>query len=375
MVRLRNLEGFTWNMGTEPVLNPPLLTADLPGLGGRLKTVPEDFEVEEIPAYQPGGSGPFLYLWVEKRDLGAEYFLRQVARRLDISPDEVGAAGLKDRRAVTRQMISVPESVEDRLPALEGEGIRVLQVSRHTNKLKTGHLHGNRFRILIRDIDPAIPAQQRLTPIVRQLSEQGLPNFYGAQRFGQGGFTAQVGLALLRGEPIPADPSGRRHNPHNRFVRKFALSAAQSVMFNRYLARRMEEGLFRRVLAGDVMSKWPMGGLFVAEDVAAEQQRFDARAIVTTGPIFGRKTFPAKGEAALRETAILDEMGMTLSTFNGFGKLLQGTRRHNLVYVNDLAAAIEPEGVRLSFTLPAGSYATMLLREVMKTDPGDVDDA
>src|SRR5262245_22710009 len=112
---------------------PPLLTGDLPGVGGRLKTVPEDFEVEEVPAYQPGGSGDFLYLWVEKRDMGAEYFTRQVAKRLGIAPGDVGTAGLKDRRAVTRQFVSVPVAIEPRLPQLEGDGIRVLNVSRHTN--------------------------------------------------------------------------------------------------------------------------------------------------------------------------------------------------------------------------------------------------
>src|SRR5262245_63181698 len=91
---------------------PPLATGDLPGVGGRLKTVPEDFEVEEVPAYLPSGQGEFLYLWVEKRDLGAEFFVRQVARRLDLGSDEVGTAGLKDRRAVTRQMVSVPVRAE-----------------------------------------------------------------------------------------------------------------------------------------------------------------------------------------------------------------------------------------------------------------------
>src|SRR4051812_9527981 len=114
----------------------PLLTADLPGIGGRLKTVPEDFDVEEVPAYQPSGSGDFLYLWLEKRDMGAEYFTRQIAKRLGIGPAEVGTAGLKDRRAVTRQFVSVPVAVEPRLPQLEGEGIRVLHVGRHNNKLK-----------------------------------------------------------------------------------------------------------------------------------------------------------------------------------------------------------------------------------------------
>src|SRR5438105_6705613 len=109
----------------DPLSPPPLLTADLPGIGGQIKQLPEDFEVEEIPAYEPSGEGEFLYLWIEKRGMGAEYFVRQIAKRLEISPELVGTAGLKDRHAVTRQMVSVPVSVEPKIANLESEDIRV----------------------------------------------------------------------------------------------------------------------------------------------------------------------------------------------------------------------------------------------------------
>ncbi|HLW65533.1 MAG TPA: tRNA pseudouridine(13) synthase TruD, partial [Gemmataceae bacterium] len=115
----------------------------------------------------------------------------------------------------------------------------------------------------------------------------------------------------------------------------------------------------------------PAGGLFVAEDVEREQARLDAREVVSAGPIFGRKTFAAAGLAAEREAAVLHDAELTTESFAGFGKLLQGTRRHNLIYIDDLSASSEPEGVRLVFTLPPGSYATVLLREVMKTDVKD----
>jgi tRNA pseudouridine13 synthase len=350
-------------MTFDPLQPPPLLTADLPGIGGRIKAVPEDFEVEEVPAYEPCGDGDFLYLWVEKRDMGAEYFARQVARRLGIPPGEVGTAGLKDRRAVTRQMVSVPASCADRLGALDGEGIRVLRVSRHGNKLKPGHLHGNRFRILVRDADPAAP--ECLGPILSRLRDEGLPNYYGPQRFGRDGETVRLGLAMLGGVSRP---------PRSPFLRKLALSAAQSALFNHCLARRLADGLMRRVLPGDVMAKWPFGGLFVAEDVAREQERFDRRETVHAGPMFGRKTFAAAQEAAGREEATLADAGLTRAAFLGFGKLLAGTRRHNLVYLDGLDATAEPEGVRLTFALPAGSYATVLLREVMKTEVADGDE-
>jgi tRNA pseudouridine13 synthase len=346
------------------LIQPPLLTSDLPGIGGKIKTIPEDFEVEEIPAYAPSGQGDFLYLWIEKRDMGAEFFTRHVARRLDIAVAEVGTAGLKDRRAVTRQMVSVPASAEARLPQLEGDGIKVLRVSRHTNKLRAGHLHGNRFRILIRDSsgpNPVPHATQLADPICDRLRQHGLPNYYGPQRFGHDGETLQMGLALLHGEKT-AKPI------RNPFLKKLALSAAQSALFNQSLAQRFQDGFLRRVLAGDVMCKIPFGGMFVAADLEAEQKRFDAREIVPAGPIFGRKTFAATDEAARREEATLRAFELTQSSFNGFGKLLQGTRRHNLAYIDDLAADGEADGLRLTFTLPAGSYATVLLREFVKTD-------
>lgn len=346
-------------MTLDPAGPTPFLNPDLPGVGGRIKVEPADFEVEEIPAYEPVGTGDHLFLWIEKTDLGAEFFLRQVARRLGIPNGEVGTAGLKDRRAVTRQWVSVPATAESALPRLEGDGIRVLNVSRHTNKLRPGHLRGNRFRILIRDAN-----EVDVEPILERIRTAGLPNFYGPQRFGRDGETAALGMALLRGE------STKVRNP---FLRKLALSAAQSLLFNDYLSRRMGDGLLRTVLAGDVMAKWPAGGMFTAEDVAAEQTRFDRREIVTAGPMFGKKTFPARGLAAEREAAMLEAAGLSKASFDGFGKLVMGTRRHNLVYVDDLSAIREPAGLRLAFTLPAGSYATVLLREVMKAEVREED--
>jgi tRNA pseudouridine13 synthase len=353
-------------MSFDPLAMPPLLTSDLLGIGGRIKATPEDFVVEEIPAYQPVGTGDFLFLWTEKRDLGAEYFQRQIAQRLQIPVAEVGTAGLKDRHAVTRQMVSVPARTESLLGQLEGDGIRVLEVSRHTNKLKPGHLHGNRFQVFVRN--PLPGAAEMLPPILNRLRESGMPNYYGLQRFGREGETVKQGFALLRGEPLPVSADGRRANLRSPFLRKLALSAAQSALFNHYLAKRITDGLLRIVLQGDVMAKWPFGGLFLATDLAREQERFDSRETVHAGPMFGKKTFASSGEAAAREASTLQEAGLTTGSFHGFGKLLQGTRRHNLIYIDDLGATVEPEGIRLTFTLPAGSYATVLLREICKSE-------
>ncbi len=336
-------------------MTPPLFTPELPGIGGRIRVRDEDFEVEEVPSYEPSGSGDHLYLWVEKRGIAPEFFARTIAQKFQISPGAVGTAGLKDRHAVTRQWVSVPKECAPNVARLDGDGIRVLKSGLHSNKLKPGHLKGNRFRILIRDADRSVNAE----PILERIRTQGMPNFYGPQRFGRDGSTVDLGMQCLAGK------APRRIRP---FLFRFALSAVQSLLFNDYLARRLRDGLFRTVIDGDVMTKWPAGGMFVTQDKAVEQVRFDAREIVTAGPMFGKKTFRAEGQAAEREAAVLHDNQLSPASFGGFGKLVLGTRRHNLVYLDDLAAAWEPEGFRLSFTLPAGCYATVLLREVMKTD-------
>jgi tRNA pseudouridine13 synthase len=339
-------------------MTPPLFTPELPGTGGKIRAQNEDFEVEEVPSYEPSGGGDHLFLWVEKRGIGSEFFARTIAQRLGISPGAVGTAGLKDRYAVTRQWVSVPKECEARVKNIDGDGIRVLKTGFHTNKLKPGHLRGNRFRILIRDADRGV----NVDAVLERIRTQGMPNYYGPQRFGRDGSTAELGWQCLTGK------APKRIRP---FLFRFALSAAQSLLFNDYLARRVRDGLFRTVIPGDVMAKWPAGGMFVAKDPAAEQPRFDSREIVHAGPMFGKKTFPAEGLAAEREAAVLRDNGLSPASFGGFGKLVLGTRRHNLVYLDDLTAAWEADGLRLSFTLPAGSYATVLLREVMKTDVED----
>ena len=291
----------------------------------------------------------------------ARIFLKMLARKLGVSERDIGIAGLKDRHAVTRQWVSVPKLAESRLNQIDGDGVKVLKVSRHNNKLRSGHLHGNRFRILIRDADTTVNVEA----ILNRIRGEGLPNYYGPQRFGRDGETATLGLRLLAGEHVGRLPP---------FKLKLALSAAQSLLFNEVLSRRFNDGFFRTVLDGDVMMKWPAGGLFVTEDVVAEQARFEGREIVSGGPMFGTKTFATKAIAAAREAQVLADHQLTAKSFEGFGQLLSGTRRHNLIYIDDLAAAWEPIGLRLTFTLPSGSYATVLLREVMKAELHEPED-
>jgi tRNA pseudouridine13 synthase len=339
----------------------PCLTADLPGIGGVLKQRVEDFEVEEIPAYLPEGQGEFLYLWVEKRGLSAEQMTSHLARALGIAHQDVGTAGLKDRQAVTRQQVSVPIRCAPLVASLNQPGLTVLKTAPHGNKLRSGHLKGNRFAVLLRDVQP--DAAGGAEPIRERITRLGFPNYYGEQRFGRENETLRLGFDLLAGRTHP----GRIPRARRKFLLRLALSAAQSELFNQALVRRLQDGLLHRVLPGDVMQVVASGGKFVVEDAGREQARFDAHEIVTTGPMFGPKMTQPQGEVAEREASLLREANVEPSAFREFGKLTSGTRRPYLVWPDDLTVAAESDGLRFRFTLPSGTYATVLLREFMKS--------
>ena len=345
----------------------PRWHADLPLLSGTLKSAPEDFVVEEIPAYDPSGAGEHLFLWVEKRDLPGEQMLRQLSRALEIRPGDIGSAGVKDRLAVTRQWLSAPSRCEPLLENAAFERFRILKTARHGNKLRTGHLRGNRFSILVRDVGPTDPAPLNIAErFVERIRQRGFPNYYGDQRFGRDGETAALGFDLLAGRKTPRDiPYSRR-----KFLLRMSLSAAQSTLFNRVLAERLNDRLLDTVLAGDVMEVTASGGKFVAEDPDAEQPRCDARETVVTGPMFGPKMKQSTGVPAQREARVLADAGLTLDRFREFGDLTLGTRRPLVVRPSELTVRSELEGLRFDFTLPAGVYATTLLREMLLPERG-----
>ena len=342
----------------------PYLTCDLPGIGGVLKHAPEDFEVEEIPAYEPCGEGEHLFLWVEKRDLSAEDLTRHVARALELPVREIGVAGLKDRRAVTRQYVSVPAAMEPRLGRLETDSVHVHRTARHRNKLRTGHLRGNRFSLLIRGAAPG--AVSLAATIAERIRQWGFPNYFGEQRFGRDDETLRLGMDLLRGNRSPRalQPSRRQ------FLLRLSLSAAQSFLFNEALAERLRDDLHRTVLPGDVMQVTASGGLFVAEDIGVEQQRLEAGETAITGPIFGPKMCQPAGQPAEREARLLIHHGLEPKVFQRYQRLTSGTRRPYLQHVQDLEITAEPDGLRFRFSLPSGTYATSLLREFRK-ESGD----
>jgi tRNA pseudouridine13 synthase len=338
------------------------VTSDLPGIGGTIKRFPKDFEVEEIPAYEPSGAGEHLFLWVEKCGLSAEQLVTHVAQRLDCPSRDIGTAGMKDRQAVTRQFVSVPLKYEARVERLDGDGVRVLDAKPNQNKLRTGHTRGNRFSILIRDVDAG--ALEPARSIGMRIEASGFPNSYGLQRFGSDGGTLRMGCDLLAGRVKKQSiPYARR-----RFLLRLALSAAQSELFNRALNSRLHDGLLWTVMEGDVMQRLPSGGPFVARDVPREQERFDAGETVITGPMFGPKMTHPEAEPALREQRVLEASGLSPDQFTKFPKLTAGTRRGYLVRLQSLTVEPETDGIRLAFALPSGSYATSLVREFQKND-------
>lgn len=341
----------------------PFLTGDLPGVGGELKQEPGDFEVEEIPAYAPSGSGEHLFLWIEKTGITTEQLTRQIVQTLRVANRDIGVAALKDRHAVTRQFVSIPAKFADRVPLLDSPQVRVLSAVQHGNKLRTGHLRGNRFSILLRNVVPH--ALEMALPIASRLQQLGVPNYFGDQRFGSDGETAQLGFDLLKGEKVPDDI----HPARRRFLLKLALSAAQSVLFNQALAARLLGGSLHQVLLGDVLQVAASGGVFVSEDVTVDQPRFDAREVLPTGPMFGPKMKLAAGAVAEQEAQILQNAGLTMEHFNLYKELTSGTRRPYLILAGDLEVSQESEGLRFRFTLPSGSYATILLREFQKGLP------
>lgn len=344
--------------------NLPYATPSCPRMSGRMKAEPEDFVVEEVPAYEFSGEGDHLMLYVEKRDVGGGDMLRLVASVLGIRESDIGTAGTKDRRAVTRQWISVPATCAAAVeagrlggPASGGiAGIRVLDTTRHTNKLKVGHLRGNRFRILIRDADAAMIPD--LAAAAEQIARVGFPNIFGSQRFGRNMDNIPTGLALLG---IGRD--GGRGPRVDNFERRMAISAIQSAMFNLWVKARYDDGLTRTVLDGDIMAKTATGGMFQSSDPATDQARFDAGEIGITGPMFGNRMMAAAGEAGEREAAILAGAGMDNRSFGPAGKLAEGTRRDLVVVPSELSVEGVPKGVLFSFFLPKGCYASVLMRE------------
>ncbi len=344
------------------LLDPPLQTADLPGIGGRIRLCPEDFTVREIPAYGPDGRvGAHLLLTMHKRGLGSEDAIVEISRQTGIPRPEIGLAGLKDKDAVTEQWISVPFAAGTRLAEFSHPAITLGTAHPHGNKLRRGHLHGNHFNIVVREL--AVSGEEAAERIVAKRSRLaelgGLANLYGNQRLGDSGSNLRRGLEALA--------AGARRGRAD-----FLLSAGQSALFNLYLLERRARGLMRTILAGDILKKSATGGLFECREPETDQARLDSGELGITGPMFGSKMrAPSPGTAAdALEREILELAGISSSALKAFGNKVEGTRRPLQLPLVDLELALVPAtdalppGLSLQFSLPAGSYATVLLQEL-----------
>lgn len=325
----------------------------LPGTGGSVRAVPEDFRVDELPLYTPSGAGDHLYVLLEKTGHTTAHLLRELARQLGLRDRDLGVAGLKDRHAVTTQWISLPGRAERDLGRFSLEGVRLLQVSRHGNKLGLGHLRGNRFTLRVRG---AAGQAARARELLGLLEGGGVPNYFGPQRFGLAGLNAEEGLRVLRGESSLRDPR----------LRRFLVSSVQSAVFNRFLSLRLARGLFDALLAGDMAKKHDTGGVFRVEDAEAETPRARRGEVSATGTLFGRKVRPLDGEAGALEQEALAAFALTPQDFQS----RKGDRRLTRVFLSGAEVTPTPDGYLLSFELPRGSFATSVLREVVGEGAG-----
>ncbi|MBL8761583.1 MAG: tRNA pseudouridine(13) synthase TruD [Phycisphaerae bacterium] len=405
------------------------LTGDIAGIGGVIRQRPEDFLVEEIPLYDPCGEGEHIYMLVEKREMSTLQLVQIVAAHFGVRRDAVGYAGLKDKHAITRQVISVhvPGKKPEDFPAFTHPRLGVVWTDLHTNKLRRGHLRGNRFSIRVR----AVPARAVISAdrVLRSLERQGVPNRLGEQRFGHYQNNHLIGRAIILGDwrgaldellgPKPGAPdsssaareayaaghyedalrstspasraettalshlaSGRTPEQAVRAIDRaaveFYLSGFQSAVFNALLDERLERGELAALVAGDVAFKHDNHAMFAVDDATAaapdSAERLRTLAISPTGPMWGPAMMRATGRVDESEVAALDRAGVTMEQLQSSRAvqrgLVEGARRAFRVPV----IAPEAEGggdehgayVRCAFELPRGAFATVVLREIMK---------
>lgn len=416
------------------------LTANLPGVGGVIKQRPEDFLVEEQPLYEPCGEGEHMYLFVEKTAMTTLDAVRVIAKAFRVSRRDVGYAGLKDKHAITRQHFSIYRTdATDDARAVEQVSqhprLVVHWAQRHTNKLKRGHHGGNRFSIRIREVEPTkVMLAKR---VLDRLAAAGIPNFLGEQRFGYRHNGHILGRMLLLGQwqafldealghGIDADteplrlgreayrqgdyPGALEHWPKNlRFdrqaldalrqerspeetiasidpaQRKMLVSATQSAVFNRVVARRIAEGTFDRLLPGDLAWLHRNGSVFAVDEPTAEADnaeggRVASLALSASGPMWGMDMTRADGAVDAMEVEALAAEGLTIAQLAGLDSRAcpggaSGSRRPMRVPLIDpeIDAGIDEHGgyIRVAFELPRGAFATVALGEIMKTPPTD----
>jgi tRNA pseudouridine13 synthase len=319
-----------------------------------LRAEPEDFEVEEELGFAPAGSGAHLLLKVRKRNANTQWVARELTRLAGCRPADAGYAGLKDRRAVAVQWFSVPRprrAVDWRDP--HGGEFEVLEVHEHTRKLPRGALAGNRFAVRIRAAaGEGAALGERLAARLGTISARGVPNYFGAQRFGRGG-------GNLHGLRTPLS----RLAPDQR---GFVLSAARSLLFNAVLAARVTEGSWERLRAGDLANLDGRGSIFdVAAVDAGLLERCRRLEIHPSGPLWGTGDPASAGEVLELERTIAERYSEAAAACAAAGMMQE--RRSLRIAVHELRCEVEAHAVRIHFRLARGCFATAVLAELIET--------
>ena len=332
----------------------PFAHGGTPPLTGRLRSTHEDFLVEEILGYDADGSGEHALLWVEKRGANTDWVARELARFAGVPPLAVGYAGLKDRHAVTRQAFTVqlagrPDPDWSAFPHAE---VRVLAAARHGRKLKRGALRGNRFVLVLRE---AQGGRERAEQVLAAIAARGVPNYFGEQRFGREGGNLAQARAMFAGRRVDRDKRG------------FLLSAARSQIFNSVLAVRVERGAWDAPLDGEIWSLAGSRSWFGPEpynEVLA--QRLASGDIHPSGPLWGQGEPLATGEAGALEREVAAAHA-DLAEGLAAARMEQERRPLRLLPKDLRWRWLGDDALELSFELPAGAYATVVVRELAKS--------
>lgn len=339
-------------------LKLPYVSPENLKISGKIKQIPEHFIVEEVPLYKPSRQGNHLFVSFTKKQQTTKEIERQVCSLFNLKQTDIGIAGMKDKLSISTQTISIntenlnlnKEQIIDKLKTLN---IKINSAEFHNNKLKPGHLLGNNFKIIISEIKNPEKDVETSKKIIKEIEKNGIPNFYGSQRFGLEN-NEQKGKLILENKLRIKD----------KWLRKFLISSYQSYLFNYYLAKRIEKNKFNSLLKGDIAKKHSTGGLFFVENLDYEQKRFDEKEISFTGPIFGIKMLHTKQDSLNFEQEILRENKIDLEIFSKFK--IKGSRRISRILIKKINLKSSESKIELSFFLPKGSFATVVLREFLK---------
>lgn len=327
------------------------------------KSRPEDFVVTEIPLYAPCGEGEHVWLKIQKINLDANTLIDRIAERFDAPRGDVGVAGLKDKDAVTTQWISVSSRTDPaEFLGRWDDQIEVLEATRHSNKIKMGHLEANHFLITLRHVTPGAATSAK--QVLDTLQTIGVPNYYGPQRFGYQRRTFIQGWqAIAQGELSPFLRKNKR-------IRILSLNAVQSAVFNYVLNQRVKSGTLGTALNGDVLEKHA-GGLHRVDETNIDESTalITTGQAVPTGPMMASRMLRPTATVAELEAHALSQFRLDDAMFDRRRSELRGERRPLAVRASDITVEeIDDDTIRIGFSLPSGSYATVLLRELMKND-------